>query len=63
MQKITVCDIFREYGSQYIQSNNIKGQQKGIINLLEHPHLHCIMPAGGLSFDKTHWVVNIYVLL
>ncbi len=175
MQKITVCDILRDYGSQYIQSNNIKGQQKGIINLLsicqtsamgthyrrcdncshidkvnnscrnrhcpncqnkdreewldkrmqellevgyyhlvftiphelvglclqnkkvmydilfkassqtvlelsrdvkhlgadtglitvlhtwsqnllEHPHLHCIMPAGGLSFDKTHWV-------
>lgn len=175
MQKITVCDILRDYGSQYIQSNNIKGQQKGIINLLsicqtsvmgthyrccdncshidkvnnscrnrhcpncqnkdreewldkrmrellgvgyyhlvftiphelvglcfqnkkvmydilfkassqtvlelskdvkhlgadtglitvlhtwsqnllEHPHLHCIMPAGGLSFDKTHWI-------
>ena len=25
-------------------------------NIKEHPHLHCIMPAGGLSFDKTHWV-------
>jgi hypothetical protein len=25
-------------------------------NLNEHPHLHCIMPAGGLSFDKSHWV-------
>lgn len=25
-------------------------------NLKEHPHLHCIMPAGGLSFDKEHWV-------
>jgi len=25
-------------------------------NMMEHPHLHCIMPAGGLSFDKTHWV-------
>jgi len=24
--------------------------------MIEHPHLHCIMPAGGLSFDKTHWV-------
>jgi hypothetical protein len=23
---------------------------------MEHPHLHCIMPAGGLSFDKGHWV-------
>jgi len=25
-------------------------------NMIEHPHLHCIMPAGGLSFDKKHWV-------
>lgn len=25
-------------------------------NLMEHPHLHCIMPAGGLSFDKQHWI-------
>ena len=25
-------------------------------NMTEHPHLHCIMPAGGLSFDKEHWV-------
>ncbi|MEA3443786.1 MAG: transposase [Bacteroidota bacterium] len=24
--------------------------------MMEHPHLHCIMPAGGLSFDKGHWV-------
>lgn len=25
-------------------------------NMMEHPHLHCIMPSGGLSFDKGHWV-------
>ena len=25
-------------------------------NMIEHPHLHCIMPSGGLSFDKGHWV-------
>jgi hypothetical protein len=25
-------------------------------NMREHPHLHCIMPAGGLSFDNHHWV-------
>ena len=24
-------------------------------NMMEHPHLHCIMPAGGLSFDRGHW--------
>jgi hypothetical protein len=25
-------------------------------NMIEHPHLHCIMPAGGLGFDNGHWV-------
>ena len=25
-------------------------------NMVEHPHVHCIMPAGGLSFDRSHWV-------
>lgn len=25
-------------------------------NMMEHPHLHVIMPAGGLSFDKSHWI-------
>ena len=25
-------------------------------NMMEHPHLHCIMPAGGLSFDRALWV-------
>lgn len=34
MSEITVCDIFREYGKQYIHENKLKGQQKGIINLL-----------------------------
>jgi Putative transposase/Transposase zinc-binding domain len=21
-----------------------------------HPHVHCVLPAGGLSLDRTHWV-------
>jgi hypothetical protein len=25
-------------------------------NLLFHPHLHCVVTAGGLSFDGEHWV-------
>lgn len=25
-------------------------------NMLQHAHLHCIMPAGGLSFDKKYWI-------
>ena len=24
-------------------------------NMTEHSHLHCIMPSGGMSFDKEHW--------
>jgi hypothetical protein len=25
-------------------------------NMMEHPHLHCIMPSGGLSSGKEHWI-------
>jgi len=25
-------------------------------NLLFHPHIHCVIPAGGLSPDHTHWI-------
>ncbi|HVH70371.1 MAG TPA: transposase [Candidatus Dormibacteraeota bacterium] len=25
-----------------------------------HPHVHCIIPAGGLSPDHTHWVKSRY---
>jgi hypothetical protein len=25
-----------------------------------HPHAHCVVPAGGLSFDHTHWVQPRY---
>ena len=25
-------------------------------NLLHHPHLHCVVPGGGLSVDGTRWV-------
>jgi hypothetical protein len=25
-------------------------------NLLHHPHIHCVIPSGGLSPDHTHWV-------
>ena len=25
-------------------------------NLLLHPHIHCVVPAGGLSPDHEHWV-------
>ena len=25
-------------------------------NLMHHPHLHCVVPGGGLSFDGERWV-------
>jgi hypothetical protein len=25
-------------------------------NLLHHPHLHCVIPGGGLSLDGTRWI-------
>jgi hypothetical protein len=25
-------------------------------NLMHHPHLHCVVPGGGLSADGEHWV-------
>lgn len=25
-------------------------------NLLHHPHVHCVIPVGGLSLDGPHWV-------
>jgi hypothetical protein len=26
-------------------------------NLMHHPHLHCVAPAGGLSSDGTAWIL------
>jgi hypothetical protein len=27
-------------------------------NLRHHPHLHCLVPAGGLAFDISRWVAT-----
>jgi hypothetical protein len=29
-------------------------------NLLAHPHIHCVIPAGGISLDRTRWVHTRY---
>ena len=29
-------------------------------NLLLHPHVHCVVPAGGLAHDGAHWVRSRY---
>jgi len=48
MQKITVCDILKTHGKKYIHDFNIKGQQKGIINLLSS----CRTAALGTHFRR-----------
>jgi Transposase zinc-binding domain/Putative transposase len=32
-------------------------------NLLHHPHVHCVIPAGGLSPDGTQWIHPRYPIL
>jgi hypothetical protein len=32
-------------------------------NLLSHPHVHCVIPAGGLSFDHKTWISPRYRFL
>jgi hypothetical protein len=32
-------------------------------NLLHHPHIHCVIPAGGLSPDHTRWIRPRYPFL
>ncbi|MDI6809892.1 MAG: transposase, partial [Candidatus Eisenbacteria bacterium] len=27
-------------------------------NLMDHPHIHCIVPGGGLSADGTRWIAS-----
>ena len=24
--------------------------------LLHHPHIHCVVPAGGIAFDRSRWI-------
>lgn len=66
--KKVMYDILFKAASQTILelSRDIKhlGADTGLVTILhtwgqnmrEHPHLHCIMPSGGLGFDKQHWV-------
>jgi Putative transposase/Transposase zinc-binding domain len=32
-------------------------------NLLAHPHIHCVIPAGGIAPDRTRWVHPRYSFL
>ena len=30
------------------------------MNLLFHPHIHCVIPGGGISSDKERWIHPLY---
>ena len=60
--KLEVADIFRRYGRAFrtiAADPKHLGSEIGFFavlhtwgqNLLHHPHLHCVIPGGGLSPD------------
>jgi hypothetical protein len=66
-QKVMYNILFRSVSETLLQlSANPKhlGARTGFIgilhtwgqNLMDHPHIHCVVPGGGLSFDKSRWV-------
>src|SRR5664280_3758029 len=30
--------------------------------LQHHPHVHCVVPSGGLSLDHTHWIHTLSLI-
>jgi hypothetical protein len=66
-QKV-VYDILFKAGSETLlelgKEPKLLGAEIGFIailhtwgqNLMDHPHLHCIVPGGGLSVDETRWL-------
>jgi hypothetical protein len=28
-------------------------------NVLHHPHVHCVIPAGGLALDHQRWIALV----
>ena len=55
MKNIAVCDILREHGGRYIHTHKLKGQQKGIINLLSS----CKTDVLGSHFRQCHQCSHI----
>ena len=52
----TICELSRDTRHLGADTGLITVLHTWGQNMMEHPHLHCIMPCGGLSFDKQHWV-------
>jgi hypothetical protein len=66
-QKVMYNILFRAVSETLVElSNNPKhlGARTGFIgilhtwgqNLMDHPHIHCVVPGGGLSPDARRWV-------
>jgi hypothetical protein len=66
-QKVMYNILFRSVSETLLElSNSPKhlGARTGFIgilhtwgqNLMDHPHIHCVVPGGGLSPDGTRWV-------
>jgi len=66
-QKVMYNILFRSVSETLVElSMNPKhlGARTGFIgilhtwgqNLMDHPHIHCVVPGGGLSPDGSHWV-------
>jgi predicted Zn-ribbon and HTH transcriptional regulator len=63
-KKILLSDLFKAVGETLVDFGRTRlGGQIGLITvlhtwdqtLLDHFHLHCLVPAGALSFDQKHW--------
>jgi hypothetical protein len=50
---LELCDNSRHLGARtgFIGILHTWGQ-----NLMDHPHIHCVVPGGGLSPDRARWV-------
>ncbi len=66
-QKLLYNLFFRTVGDTLIQLGldpKFLGAKTGVLSILHtwdqqlfrHPHIHCLVPAGGLSKDKTEWI-------
>jgi len=63
-KKILLSHLFKAVGETLVDFGRARlGGQIGVITvlhtweqtLLDHFHLHCLVPAGALSFDQKHW--------
>ena len=63
-KKILLSDLFKAVGETLVDFGRTRlGGQIGLITvlhtwdqtLLDHFHLHCLVPAGALSFDQKRW--------